>query len=170
MTFSKHGLSLEPKAQLTESELHGKQGLWVLNQDMESWGCGWAVYEKLCEAGRSLCLGQRGCVLNNKFGVELLQTEVNFFILTFLVIWWLKVICYCCYSWLFLLSKWQSIKRYHLKRSLDLGILPLLCLLVKARISQTGLKKIRADVFDFAALWTLSYCIYHMPAKTYILI
>jgi len=36
------------------------------------------VAEKLCKAERGLCLGQRGCVLNKEFGVEL-QTESDVF-------------------------------------------------------------------------------------------
>ena len=78
MKLCKRGLSPEPKGQLTESGLYGKQGLWVHKQDVRAWGWGWAVAEKLCKAERGLCLGQRGCVLNKEFGVEL-QADFNAF-------------------------------------------------------------------------------------------
>lgn len=54
MKFCKHSLSPGPKEQLTESGLHGKQGLWVHKEDVRPWGWGWAVVEKLCKAKGSM--------------------------------------------------------------------------------------------------------------------
>lgn len=69
MKLCRCGLSPEPKGQLTKSGLTESVGSYI--------GCGAGVglAERLSKAERGfcLCLGQRSCVLNKYFGVELLQ-------------------------------------------------------------------------------------------------